>query len=331
MARFGRRLGLGLALLLGLLVVVVGVLVARLAPLFDGYAPLRLEHGPLPVEAWQPAPRRVVLVSVDGLAPRVLAATPTPNLARLGREGRRAAVARTVLPSITMTSHASMLSGLPPEVHGVTFNRYQPWSEIQVPTLFSLCAREGLRCGFFVGKKKFAHFAEDEPGVERYVYAPEAEGVLAAATRYWHERDADFAMVHLAEVDVAGHRTGWGSAVQQATLAGLDALLGRFLAELCRDVARPVAVLLTADHGGHDTRHGSDREEDLRIPWILWGDGIPAAPIADAVSTLDTAPSVAALLGLAPELAWVGRSRAPEPTPVLAGPARCAAEVLAAR
>jgi hypothetical protein len=321
MGRAARRVGVGLAVALGLLAAGAGWLALRHLPLWEDRAPERLDRAP--TAAHRPAPRRVVLISVDGLAPRVLDDTPTPTLARLAREGRRAEVAHTVVPSITMTSHVSMLSGVPPAVHGVTFNRYQPWSRIPVPTLFTQCAREGLRCGLFAGKRKFAHLAEHEPGVARYAYAPAAAEVLAAASRWSAEAASDLLVVHLAEVDLAGHRAGWGSAVQKAALTGLDTLLGAFLARVCQASRRPVAVLLTSDHGGHGTRHGSAREEDRRIPWILWGDGIEPATLG-AVSTLDTAPTLAALLGVPAVPAWAGTARVAPAAVRRAAPARCA-------
>lgn len=302
---------------------VVGALLLRYLPLFDAQAPEHLEHASAAVH--RPATHRVVLVSIDGLAPRVLAHTPTPTLSRLAREGLAASHALTVVPSITMTSHTSMLSGLPPEAHHVTFNRYQPWSRVSVPTLFSACPAAGLRCGLFAGKRKFAHFAEHEPGVERYVFAPEAAGVLAAAAAYLEERDPDLVVVHLAEVDLAGHQSGWDSGVQRTALTGVDALLGAFLGALCRHAERPTAVLVTSDHGGHGTNHGSDLPEDRDIPWILWGDGI-APGVLPEVSTLDTAPTLAALLGLPADPAWVGAARAPQPAADLlpAAVPRCA-------
>ncbi|MDX1648963.1 MAG: alkaline phosphatase family protein [Myxococcota bacterium] len=328
MGRAARRLGIALGIGLALLAAGVGWLALRHLPLFDDQAPARLDRRPPGVH--RPAERRVVLVSVDGLAPRVLAATPTPTLERLADEGLRAEVARTVVPSITMTSHVSMLSGVPPEVHGVTFNRYQPWSAIPVPTLFSRCAEAGLRCGLFAGKRKFAHLAEAEPGVERYRWAPDAAAVLAEAARYAAERDPDLLVVHLAEVDLAGHRAGWDGPVQRAALTGVDALLGRFVARLCAGAERPLAVLVTSDHGGHGTNHGTGRPEDVRIPWILWGDGIAPGTLPE-VSTLDTAPTLAALLDLPPEQAWVGTARLPATARVASTPSRCADPSLAAR
>ena len=47
----------------------------------------------------------------------------TPTLDRLGAEGLRARHAETVMPSRTLPAHTSMISGAPPRVHGVGWNR----------------------------------------------------------------------------------------------------------------------------------------------------------------------------------------------------------------
>jgi predicted AlkP superfamily pyrophosphatase or phosphodiesterase len=133
--------------------------------------------------------------------------------------------------------------------------------------------------------------------------------VLAQASAYLAERDPEFVLVHLAEVDLAGHAEGWGSPAQRAALERIDALLGRFLAGARAAGSGRLAVLLTSDHGGHGTVHGSDDPRDLAIPWILWGEGIAPGTLREPVSTLDTGPTLLALLGAQPPVAWQGRVR----------------------
>lgn len=298
-----RRLLLAIALLLTLVVLVW-------APIFDWMSPRNLEHalaGPR-----HKAARMVVVISIDGLAPRILAISDAPRLARLMTEGSVASLARTTLPSRTLPSHTSMLSGVEPDVHAVDWNRYQPWSEIRVPTVFAECADGDLECGLFAGKRKFAHFAENEPGVSRYVYGETAADVIEAASVYIRERDPDFVMVHLAEVDLAGHDDGWGSELQLREIAMLDALVGPFLREARNASQRPFVAIVTSDHGGHGTTHGSDLPDDVLIPWIAWGDGIPVgARIEAPISTVDTAATVLALLGRAIPPTWQGVARLP--------------------
>lgn len=266
----------------------------RYVPLFDDHAVPAIDRSSEAAEPRGQATRRVVLVSIDGLAPRVLAAAPTPALDRLADEGLSVQGVLTVVPSITMTSHASMLSGLPPEQHGVLFNRVEPWRELRFPTIYSVCREARLRCGLFAGKRKFVHFAEHEPGVERYQYGAKAAEVFRHALAYARERDPDFMFVHLAEVDLAGHVEGWGSEAQARTVTGIDAQLGAFVEALAA-LPRPLAILVTADHGGSDTTHHQDTPENREIPWILWGDGAEIDP-SQVRSTLDTYKIIRELL-----------------------------------
>jgi len=66
--------------------------------------------------------------------------------------------------------------------------------------------------------------------------------------------------------------------------------------------------LLLADHGGHDHHHNVGLSEDLTIPWIISGAGIRHGySITCSVSIVDTAPTVAHLLGLPIPVEWSGR------------------------
>jgi arylsulfatase A-like enzyme len=288
----------------------LGVLVAAPARAFPGFPPERLDRTDDDA-ARAPAPRTVLLVSVDGLAPWVVEGTETPALDAFARRGLAARRAETVVPSVTLPSHASMIAGVGPEQHGVDWNRWLPWRSVEAPTVFTHCRRAGLRCGLFAGKSKLAHFATGEAGVERYGLGEDAEAVMERAEAYLEERDPHFVMIHLAEVDRTGHREGWGSEAQRAVVRRLDAALGEFVEELEDETERPLTWIVTADHGGHGTRHGSDDPRDVRIPWIAWGDGVPAGARLDHVHTLDTGPTVLRLLGLSVPEAWAGRARLP--------------------
>lgn len=278
------------------------------AAAFEWLAPRSIDRTHLPAAVAPPraTPRSVLLISIDGLGARLLARSRTPTLDRLAREGRAAARALTVLPSLTLPAHASMLTGLEPAAHGVLWNRYEPWRDVEPPTVFTVCAQEGLHCGLFAGKRKFAHFARGEEGVERYAFGGSAAEVLAAAERYLRERAPHFVFVHLAEVDVAGHAEGWETAAQRAAVAAVDALLDGFLARAGAALPRPLAVIVTADHGGIEKRHGTDLPAELEIPWIAWGAGVAGgAPLA-SVPLPATAATLLRLLGIEPPPAFAG-------------------------
>ena len=283
-----------------------GACASGLLPEVFGGAPADLDRtagrGP-----WLRAPRTVVLVSVDGLAPWVMADTGTPTLDRLVAEGGRAEHAETVVPSYTLPSHTSMISGVPPEVHGVTWNTWEGERRLEVPTVFTACRQMGLRCGLFAGKAKFAHLAREEPGVERYERAASAEEVVERAVEYMDDRQPDFVMIHLAEVDATGHRWGWGSEEQREAIRSIDDVLDELVDEAEDELERPFTVIVTADHGGHDHTHGSADPLDVEIPWIAWGDGTRI----EHVRTIDTGPTVLRLLGVRAPGSWQGVSHFP--------------------
>src|SRR5262245_66489874 len=82
----------------------------------------------------------VIVVSVDGLRPDAIETFKAPTLQRLIAEGSYTLSARTILPSTTLPSHTSMLTGEPPERHGVYWNNTfeaKPGA-IAIPTIFGV-------------------------------------------------------------------------------------------------------------------------------------------------------------------------------------------------
>ena len=236
---------------------------------------------------------RVAILSVDGLRPDAISPTATPAIAALAARGAVACNARTILPSVTLPSHASMVSGVPPDRHGLTWNDYQPdRGFIRAPTVFTVAHAAGLRTIAVVGKEKLRHLAV--PG-SIDVFALE-HGDAAIADRAIELAHTGFAVlfVHFPDGDACGHHDGWMSTTCSGTLAATDRAVGRLLAAL----GPQTTVLLSADHGGHGTTHGSDSPEDVTIPWILAGPGVGRGELQEPVSTMDTAATALHVLGL---------------------------------
>ena len=66
--------------------------------------------------------RNVVVVSIDGLRPDAITTYQASTLQRMMHEGSYTLAASTINPSKTLPSHTSMLTGQPPERHGVLWN-----------------------------------------------------------------------------------------------------------------------------------------------------------------------------------------------------------------
>jgi predicted AlkP superfamily pyrophosphatase or phosphodiesterase len=110
------------------------------------------------------APRAVLLISIDGLRPDYVTdadkhGLKIPRLRALMREGVHATGVRGVLPSVTYSSHTTLVTGVSPKTHGIPTNRpFDPlgrhsgiwyWyaDEIRVPTLWQAAAKAGLVTG----------------------------------------------------------------------------------------------------------------------------------------------------------------------------------------
>ena len=281
-------------------------------------APHYVRSSPLDVaRLMAPGPaltRNVVLVSIDGLRPDAIDRFGALTLQRLMREGSYSLNARTTLPSKTLPSHTSMLSGEPPEQHGVLWNNVTSAEKdvVEFPTIFSLARAHGYRTAAFFSKAKFTPL--QRPGTLDYSQAPggwwgrwSSRRTVDDILAHLETARPNVLFVHLTDPDRAGHSAGWmsdayGRAVRETDdalrtlISGTDAVYGD----------GNYSVIVTADHGGHDYNHGSDDARDVTIPWIAWGQGVHAGPIDAAIETTDTAATVLWLLGVDTPSEWDG-------------------------
>jgi predicted AlkP superfamily pyrophosphatase or phosphodiesterase len=266
-----------------------------------------------------PSLRRVLLVSIDGLRPDVLLRADTPVLHALMRRGSFTMWAQTTAVSVTLPSHVSMLTGVPPSTHGIEWNSDLPLKRPiypAVPTLFELARSAGLSTAMVAGKSKFTALVK--PGTLDWAFVP-AKGVIGddivadTAVRLIESHAPQVLFVHLPGVDSSGHASGWGSDAQLAAAATADRCLGRLLDALDRRrLLDSTCVLVSADHGGAGKSHGPDDPRSRNIPWIIAGPGIrrnfDLTTVADVVvRTEDTFGTLCALLGLSPPARTVGR------------------------
>ena len=303
--RFSVRLVLGAILLSG------PVIVAACAPHFVRSSPLDLSL------LMRPRPsltQNVVLVSIDGLRPDAIERFGAATLQRLMREGSYSLRARTILPSKTLPSHASMLSGELPEHHGVLWNNVTSAETdiVEVPTIFSLARAHGYRTAAFFSKAKFQPL--QRPGTLDYSQAPggwfgrwSSRRTVDDILAYLESSQPNVLFVHLTDPDNAGHSDGWMSdAYGRAVRETDDALLSLMSATDDAYGKGNYALIVTADHGGHEYGHGSDDPRDVTIPWIAWGQGVHAGTLAGQIDTTDTAATVLWLLGVDTPTDWDG-------------------------
>jgi predicted AlkP superfamily pyrophosphatase or phosphodiesterase len=248
----------------------------------------------------------VIVISIDGLRPDAIDRYDAHVLQRLMSEGSYSLTARTISPSKTLPSHTSMLTGVSPTVHGITWNtdRTAQRGTVGAETIFEVAQREGFSTAAFFSKAKLKHL--QKPGTLDHTQAPTGLSVYTAAetveqaVRYMRFRRPNLLFVHLAEPDAAGHSVGWMSFAYGWAVRRADGAVGQILevADQAYGAGR-YTVIVTADHGGSGRGHGADTDADAQIPWIAWGAGVrPAGVLTAPINTMDTAATVLWLLGL---------------------------------
>ena len=276
----------------------------------------RRQIAPAPVRA-----RNVVLVTIDTLRADRLGAygyarARTPVVDSLAQVGTRFDRAYATAP-ITLTSHASLLSGRYPPGHGARHNGIRVSGD--VPLLADMLKKTGFSTGAFVGafpldkrfglQRGFQVYGDRMPRVagrlasERRGHAVVDEAItwvtgLQRGARY-------FLWVHLFEPHAPYGQPGDGRAVDlryDDEVAEADAQLGRLLGALpARD---ETLVVVTSDHGEAFGEHGEIAhsifvyDTTLRVPLIVAGPGVGRHVSNSAVSLVDVAPTIARLVQL---------------------------------
>ena len=293
-------------------------------------APHYVRSAPLDVaKLLAPGPgltRNVVLVSIDGLRPDAIERFGAPTLQRLMREGSYSLTARTTLPSKTLPSHTSMLSGEPPDEHGVTWNNVTSAEKdvVEFPTIFSLAREHGYRTAAFFSKAKFTPL--QRPGTLDYSQAPgglwgrwSSDRTVDDVIAHLAVQKPNVLFVHLTDPDRAGHSSGWMSEAYGRAVHAADGALAALVSAAETAYGKGnYSVIVTADHGGHDYGHGSDEERDVRIPWIAWGRGIDGGALDADIDTTDTAATVLWMLGVNRPASWNGEPVTDAFTPLVA-------------
>jgi len=251
--------------------------------------------------------RRVLILSIDGLRPDAIAMAPMPNLLSLMQNSAYSLNAQTVYPSVTLISHSSMLTGLCPSKHGVDWNDYRPERGYAVGTdLFDIAHAAGLQTVMYVGKEKLRQITEPS-SIDQFVYINDRDSVIVDRLVEDFPQDFGLLFIHFPTPDGMGHSYGWFSSQYLSVLFRADEAIGRLLADLeTRNLRSETSIIITADHGGHDTTHGSSMPEDMTIPWIASGPGIQPKQLTTTVYTMDTAATAAYILGLDIPAEWDG-------------------------
>lgn len=267
-----------------------------------GYRSPLSENPPVPGRSFgEPMGKRVVYVLIDGLRYDTSLKTDVmPFLNQLRNQGASAKM-HSQPPSFSSPGYGSLLTGAWPYLSDApAFNlEYENFYPLTQDNIFSSAKRHGLRTavsGYYWFEKLIPSYALDigffTPGEDQ-----NADRQVVDAAIPWLESDNyDLIMIHLDQVDYAGHHEGgpqearWDQAANR-----VDAFLAEIVAEL--DFSKDVLVI-SSDHGHIDQGgHGGHDPITLVEPFIMVGNRILPG-VYDDIFMVDVAPTLAALSGI---------------------------------
>jgi phosphonoacetate hydrolase len=264
--------------------------------------------------------RPVVVVCVDGCEPAYLdaavAAGVAPYLGRVMKSGA-SLLADCVVPSFTNPNNLSIVTGVPPAVHGICGNYFfdrdlgqevmmNDPKYLRAGTVLAAFADAGAKVAVVTAKDKLRKLLGhrmkgicfsseksnevtlEENGIDNVldmvgmsvpsVYSAElSEFVFAAGVKLMESRRPD--LMYLSTTDYVQHKAAPGSPAANAFYAMMD----RYLAQLD---ALGATLVVTADHGMND-KHGADGTpnviylQDVLDGWYGAGIARVILPITD--------------------------------------------------
>jgi predicted AlkP superfamily pyrophosphatase or phosphodiesterase len=281
--------------------VIVGSGSAGLSPPSSSTGILNRIEMVVPTVVTQSEVEHVVIMTIDGLRPDALEMADTPTLDELRAKGAYSPSAITVDPSITLVSHASMLTGRTKESHGLLWNSpYIGWPGLAGPTLFSIAHDAGLSTGMVFGKEKLNYLVLPNSVDKLHGTDCHDPEVKDRAIEVIEAGLPDVFFVHFPDTDRVGHDYGWLSANQLYAVTFADNMVGEVVAALEREgYLTSTLLIITSDHGGHLKTHGNDTPEDMTIPWLAVGPNVPPGLILNRqIETYDTAATALMALDL---------------------------------
>jgi len=265
-------------------------------------APLAATETPLP------AIQRVLIITVDGLRPDAIALAPMPNLLALMDAGVYSLTAQTTYPSATLPAHASMLTGMCPDKHGVDWNDYIPKNGFaNSPSIFELAHESGLRTVMIVGKEKLQQITPPE-NLDIFKFINDRDSVIAEYAAPIIAEGFGLMFIHLPLVDMLGHEYGWMSPNYLIGAFRADEAIGMILTVLDEAGLREgTLIIVTADHGGEGTSHGGRSPAETTIPWVLTEASLRSRGVLQRpISVVDTVATAAYALNLPIPANWDG-------------------------
>ncbi|HYX22990.1 MAG TPA: sulfatase-like hydrolase/transferase [Thermoanaerobaculia bacterium] len=270
----------------------------------------------------------VVLITIDTLradAPGFAGnrRSQTPVLDRLAGQGRvfTNAHAHNV---VTLPSHTNILTGLYPFQHGVRDNSGFRLPA-NVPTLATVLKGAGFATGAFVGAfpldSQFGlnhgfdvyddHYPKGSNDTEFVMAERRGDEVARLALAWWKQQQGRprFLWVHLYDPHAPyappePFASRFKDNPYLGEVAAADSFLAPLLGPFLDGKEKPALVVVTGDHGEALGEHGEQShglfayEPTLKVPLVIWGQGVAPGRDARPARHVDVFPTVLQAAGI---------------------------------
>ena len=254
---------------------------------------------------------KCLCIIIDGLLAETLACAHVPYFDGLAREGTLSLRLKPVSPRLTLPVLVSLTTSLPPEAHGIHDNSGSVPVSPAAVSLFSLLRYRHQNCAAFYSDDRLRLIFS--PGSLQTGLLINSQGIRNVDLELAHHaalhiqrEKPDFCLLYLEGAAIAATHFGRAAEAYRESVEQADRMLGLLLEHLTMVGLRRDYILMVMGCSGGCPLPAE--EERLSPPWLMTGPGVRKGHVLDdPPSVLDLAPTLAALLDLAPHPDWRGR------------------------
>lgn len=274
---------------------------------------------------------QAVLFVLEGVGQDSLKGGGMPVLGKLMKDGSVTWSATAVQPALRLPTMASLITGMPVERHGMTWNTFEfARGYPRPPTMFDYLDLSGGRDStIFYMDESLYQLAKPEPYTDHQICGalrPECNPakVVAYVRQYFKKATSGHGfghaipalphllIVHLPDPGRVGAAQGWTSKAYREALQGIDQAMGSIL-DLYQEMGlrKSTVVFVTsispsgANGFGEPAKMEAPDQAPPHVLWMASGPGVKKAhQVAQPVSIIDTGATVMRALGLQTHTEW---------------------------
>jgi hypothetical protein len=210
----------------------------------------------------------VLIISIDALHPDALGENTSKTIHSVMKKGVFTLKGESTSPPLTLLSHAAMFSGIDPNEGGRKDNSWKPGQkQLRHKTIFHDAKSKKFSTGFFYSKEKLGFLLSD--AVDQHQLDPDFS-VENAIEFFKKSGQKKFCFLHVSGLDRSGPVEGWLSKSYMEELFFIDESLSSLIEFITSKEG--YLLIITSDHAGHGTIHGSNHPDDAKLPLVMISD-----------------------------------------------------------